>query len=122
MQVAWVWPEDGQERKGEETREEGDIWNKLPACVLVRFRRDCLAVNGAVLHGVRETRQSPTPKVVPGAALPWLELGRVGGYKGCGTGDMFASNQEVFLHSPLLCYVTETWSRHSHSWMHLLTP
>ena len=25
-------------------------------------------------------RQSSTPKVVPGAALPWLQLGRVGGY------------------------------------------
>ena len=34
--VAWVWPEDGQ--RGEETGEEGDIWNKLPACVLVRFQ------------------------------------------------------------------------------------
>ena len=25
-------------------------------------------------------RRSSTPEVVPGAALPWLELGRVGGY------------------------------------------
>ena len=25
--------------------------------------------------------QSSTPKVVPGAALPWLQLGRVGGFE-----------------------------------------
>ena len=36
--VAWVWAEDGQERGGEETGEQGDIWNKLPACVLARFQ------------------------------------------------------------------------------------
>ena len=38
----------------------------------------------ALVEGVgpvgRFGRQSSTPKVVPGAALPWHRLGRVGGY------------------------------------------
>ena len=36
-----------------------------------------LGAAGEVLQEWR--RQGSTPEVVPGAALPWLELGRVGG-------------------------------------------
>ena len=43
-------------------------------------RVTCLASPVLLLQGLLR-RQSSTPKVVPGAALPWLELGRVGGYK-----------------------------------------
>ena len=35
--------------------------------------------------GPAKGRQSSTPEVIPGAALPWLELGRVGGYFGLST-------------------------------------
>ena len=56
--------------------------NPTKSCVAGRLRKlervTCLASPVPLLQRLLR-RQSSTPKVVPGAALPWLVLGRVGG-------------------------------------------